>query len=519
MKRHLFTVICISLLASILMLFPHWYAYRATPPGSVFSGQATWFDPWDISVYVAAVRWGQQHSFLMENTFTAEANPAILYYPVYTLAGRVVRFADPFLVFYGLSIVTTAVLVLVLTTIAAHFWHDRKTVFAVVAATVFGGGIGIVFFPELTSLDTAMTSSTFHSAVQRPHEAVAVAAFIGAVFGFYSVVIEKNKQHHSWTVAAVMTALLLYPYNALSFFGILGIFSVWQFGSAAWSETKKIMVPLLLAAGVVVAGMAVNLSFNQTFSGVISQQLASVTLIPFLSCYFFVLIPCSYTIGWIRPLSALQKLLITWIVVCSVLAFLPFGISRFFLRGIFFPFVLLAFLSLDVLVERFAQLPWQYLRTTFLVYFVILVSITSIGIFSLRINESTTKRNTWYYFTKDEAAALEYLARLPERDLGVLSSYRFGNAVPAHTNQRAYFGHLIQSPEKDLKVEKLKQFYTGAMSDAEAIEFLNDENIKFIFRGSEETELHPEPLEYSFLESAFESGVVELLKVQHTPSE
>ena len=172
-----------------------------------------------------------------------------------------------------------------------------------------------------------------------------------------------------------------------------------------------------------------------------------------------------------------------------------------------------------MLVERFAQLPWQYLRTTFLVYFVILVSITSIGIFSLRINESTTTRNTWYYFTKDEAAALEYLARLPERDLGVLSSYRFGNAVPAHTNQRAYFGHLIQTPQSDEKIEQLEQFYSGKMSNDEAYVFLINSNIEYVYRGSEETELHPEPLEYSFLESAFESGVVELLKVQHTPSE
>ncbi len=45
--------------AVFVNLFPNYYAYVNTPSGYIFSGQASWFDPWDINIYVTAIKWGQ----------------------------------------------------------------------------------------------------------------------------------------------------------------------------------------------------------------------------------------------------------------------------------------------------------------------------------------------------------------------------------------------------------------------------------------------------------------------------
>ncbi|MCR4326275.1 MAG: hypothetical protein NUV52_01315, partial [Candidatus Roizmanbacteria bacterium] len=62
--------------------FPTWYALINTPIGYAFTGNNAWFDPWDLNVYVAAIRWGQQGHLLLKNVYTTQNLQPTLMYPL-----------------------------------------------------------------------------------------------------------------------------------------------------------------------------------------------------------------------------------------------------------------------------------------------------------------------------------------------------------------------------------------------------------------------------------------------------
>ena len=100
MFKQLLLIILASIIFIFINHFPNYYAWKNTPEGFTFSGQASWFDPWDINVYVSAINWGQSHGFLMQNVYTSQPNKPIFYYPLYTLLGIVFPNTDVFILFH-----------------------------------------------------------------------------------------------------------------------------------------------------------------------------------------------------------------------------------------------------------------------------------------------------------------------------------------------------------------------------------------------------------------------------------
>lgn len=65
-KILIFSVVSILILFS--RFFPPFYAYQNTPEGYVYVGQTSSYDPWDINVYVAELRYGQHGKYIAEES-------------------------------------------------------------------------------------------------------------------------------------------------------------------------------------------------------------------------------------------------------------------------------------------------------------------------------------------------------------------------------------------------------------------------------------------------------------------
>ena len=371
----------ISFIALFISLYPNWYALKHVPVGYVFSGQASWFDPWDLNVYVAAVHWGQHHGFLLENMYTSLPNPKIVYYPLYTLAGALAPSANPFLVFYGFSVFSTFFLVLVLTFIIQKLIHGFLPVLITVASIIFAGGLGFLVFPFLNSLDTTMTAATFHSAIQRPHEGIALACYILALMAFYFSTETKTTKWKLASVFSLMLTLALYPYYILSFFAIAGLYIHWKFGWNWLPKHRQYASSLGLGAFGTVWLQYLNLHSNSSLSGVIGQQLSSPAVIPFVFSYGLLAIPFIFQLVKMRPITPIRFFLSIWIFVSLVFMFLPIGIARFYLRGIFFPLVILAVLVIKYLLQKYFPANLEKKLVIVLVYLFICVVPTTLTIF------------------------------------------------------------------------------------------------------------------------------------------
>lgn len=508
-KKLLLIISIISFIAIFFNLFPNWYALQKTPSGYVFTGQASWFDPWDINVYVSAIRWGQTQGFFMENTYTSMPNQAIVYYPVYTLLGVIFANADPFLVFHIFSAITTVFLITILITILSKIFKSNKVILLTTLAISLGGGLGFLAFPSFESIDTHMTSIMLLSAWQRPHEAIALSSYVLSLFSFYFSIKDGRRKWQMITILSLAVTLVFYPYYLLSFLLINLIF----YGQNQATNQKFFMASLAMVGLMIVGLMYFNLSLNPTFAGVTGQTLTKPTLLSFSLGYGILLIPLIYQLFFVKQKKALISFLLIWIVVSVSLLLLPVGFARFYLRGMMIALVIVTVKTLQQLCQKHFSAQYPKIWLIFLSYTVGLVLMTNLMMFSYRLKE-TTRQNPWYYFPVSQQQAFEFLQTQTPPLSAVLSSYYIGNFIPALTDQRVYFGHLLQTPDTSSKQQFLTEFYGQAMDESQALATLKQNQVKYVyFSDNEKVNDQPTKLDYSFLTEVFNNEEVIIYQV------
>ena len=168
--------------------------------------------------------------------------------------------------------------------------------------------------------------------------------------------------------------------------------------------------------------------------------------------------------------------------------------------------VILAIYSLDEISSKL-----KISKNYFIALLIICLPISTLFITYRRIAEIKTG-NRWFYLTAEEGKAFDFLNNNTENNSGVLASYTIANYLPVHTNNRVYFGHFLQTPEADKKIELLYGFFGNLFSESEAEKFIVSNNIDYIWWGIEEKEItaktEEKTLKYSFLKPVYENETV-----------
>jgi len=498
-----FFILLIILLNLFLQLFPHYYAYLKTPVNQVFSGQASWFDPWDINVYVAAVGFGQTGQILLENLYTTAQQPPALIYPLYTIFGFIFRTTDPWLVFYSLTVITATILIITIYWSSKVFLKEKNnSILATLLITIAGGFGWLAFASGFNSGDTSITGFTFFSAFGRPHEALGLSLYIFILTNIY-LFIEKKTSLRSklYIIFGLCLLVIFYPYYLLSLMMIATVyFLVMRLPKSRWIEWCGIA-----ALPVLITCFYFFHLQKTSFVTVVSQQLSNVDPMAFVLGYG-ALLPIFFYISTKYRQERIVQYLTLWFFVSLLLSQLPLGFARFYLRTLFLPLIIQLFFLLGIWKDKKV-----YLLNLFLPSLLILISLTSVYIFVRRI-QAAFQNNPWFYQTKDTRVGLNFLK--DQKNGGVLSGYYIGNLIPAlMSNKRVYFGHLIQTPEASDKMQHLKDFYAGLLDDKQASIFLSQNNIVWIVYGPEEKKLGKLP-SYQFLESKFSNQDIDIFHFQ-----
>lgn len=505
MVKHKIVSICIFLAITIVVLglnaLPNYYASVNTPDGKSFSGQASWFDPWDLNLYISGIRWGQQGHILLQNSYTTTPHLPILMRPIYTMAGFMFRDISPVLLFHLLALIFGFVLLLLTFRLARIFCPNSSESLLAVTLISLGGGLGWLFFPGFQSADLFMTGFTFVSHFQRAHEALGISFYMLALVTFYIIVEHRNRLAYLLYPFALIFAVILYPYSFLSIAVICGLYSLLIYfrngdrGPVFFYLANIILVvPILLVYWI-------HLRQSPVFGGILSAQLDTPNIFQIASGFgvltFFMVYQLRATKG-----KAGQLFLNIWFFASLVLAFLPFGSARFYLRTLFFPAVLLTLFSLDSLTKKIS-LPKKYL----IIFLLLTLPLSSLYITYKRLAE-VNNNNHWFYLTADEREALTFLDKQTPLGSGVLAAYTLGNYIPANTDDKVYFGQLDQTPQAQDKINQLLKFYANNLTDEEAQDFLKQNKIKYMVFGSEEQNItvsgsKETQLKYKFLKPAF----------------
>src|ERR1700722_9209460 len=106
----LLTLLC--LVITLIYRSPDVIAYITTPPGMIFLGQNSWFDPQDITIYASVIHYAQSGHFLLPNLWTAMPNQSILIFPLEQILGYFFRSVNPYFLFWITSIICGILLII-----------------------------------------------------------------------------------------------------------------------------------------------------------------------------------------------------------------------------------------------------------------------------------------------------------------------------------------------------------------------------------------------------------------------
>lgn len=476
-----------------------------------FTGQASWFDPWDINLYVAAIKSGQTNGILLNNAYTTLPNPQIIFYPLYTLSGLLFSNLNPFFIFHLLAAVFGLLLIITIWKITAVFLHSPLERLIAIFLTTTGGGIGWLFFPRLKSADLFITSFTYVSSFQRAHEALGVILYLVSLVAFFVAVKNKKILFNIISTISLTGLVIIYPYYTLSYFLIGGIYSLYIFNK----EKDKTAFTYLFVTLLIILPMGLwynsILRSNPTMSGVLSQKLPTPNILGVLAGWG-ILVPF-LILQLINPKKDTRWVFLNiWIWTSLLISYMPFGFSRFYLRGLYFPLVILIIISLPH-ISTIVKFP----KKIILIILIFLLPISTFYITYKRVEESANS-NPWYYLTSDQELSLEFLRTLPQKS-NILTLYRVGNMIPANSKNNVYVGHLIQTPEANKKLNIAQLFYTNRLSKDETQKFLSEQGIYYIYYGLEEKQLtenydKTSSLNYSQLQPVFQKGEIIIYRYQ-----
>lgn len=99
-----------------------------------------------------------------------------------------------------------------------------------------------------------------------------------------------------------------------------------------------------------------------------------------------------------------------------------------------------------------------------------------------------------------------------QKDSGILTSEFAGNTLPAFTPVRIYFGHMTMTDDFHTKRRQTEMFYGRRWSDGQAKEFLNRNNISYVYYSGQENDVAAGALPYEFLKIIYDKNGVKIFK-------
>lgn len=473
-------IAAVIFLAIFFAKFPTLYNWLNTPAGYWYPKNTSWFDAWDTNFQVSDIRYGQRKGLFVQNTYTTIPHKPAFIYQYYTFLGILNRFLhlDPFILYHLATIVTSIFLILVCYFLVRLFFDDPLYRISAFIMMVLGGGLGWV--PGLASAaDYRIAGFTLVNAFERGHDALSTLLLLLCFSFLYLYYRHTKAKYIIWAVIAGLFSMTVHPPLIAMYIAAALVIAAKQYVEKKGIKLLLLPVILALGFGVYYLTTASNLFSNPGFSGVVGQNIFDVDTLS-LVLGFGLLSPFIFwsLVGSDEKHPQLFFLKSVFLVQLLFI-FLPFGFHLYFVKGIFMWGVLLGIYGIRSLITNIR------LQRIVLTLVVAVSIFTRLIIFANLVDAKIN--NPFFFLTKGEGDALSFMSGLPA-DSAVLSLYRIGNYIPAHTDTRVYYGHKFQTPNSAETLRRAQLFYTS-MDEEEQRKFLADNNINYIYYGWEEANL------------------------------
>lgn len=468
-------------MALVLMLsnVPYIVAFGAEGNGKIFSGFIYEVD--EPHSYLAKMRQGREGAWLYTNRYTPEPHRPALIFVYYLFLGHVSKWL-------GLSMLATYHLARVAASIVLLFAVKR-----LLRVIGFQGGLGVVAFalvflaegigwaftfdrnpPEKWLTDAYL----FQSMTNYSHFSLGIGLVVLSLADLFQFA-RNDRARGSLVRVAIYSFLLawIHPRLLLTIVAVGGgaaLMGAWWWG---WR-----LRPWLMGVGVALAASAppaIATWLSVRGDPVWAEWAATPTRTP-NPFWFLVGYGLLWPLGIWGALRAWRgrepwaPLLVAWLVVGSVLPYLPLISQRRLVLGWSIPLAMLSAYALLVLAS--AREPRRVIAAAVAIA-VLPISTIVYVVDGLRV---MARPGFPIFYHPEIPAAAEWLKEKTEPEAIVLSHLLTGMFIPALSGNRVFAGHWAETLDDETKQRLTFEFFNPATNDGRRAEILAGYDVRYV---------------------------------------
>jgi hypothetical protein len=155
-------------------------------------------------------------------------------------------------------------------------------------------------------------------------------------------------------------------------------------------------------------------------------------------------------------ISSKSRVLLVWVSLGFLLLYLPLGLQRRFMMGLFVPVVGLGGLGIEWIAKRIGK------RANLLATVVLVLSVPTNLLVLLSAMHGILTHDPLLYMTQGEAQALNWIDENTPTDALILAAPETGLLIPSHTGRRVLYGHPFETINAEVEKATLISFFEKA---------------------------------------------------------
>jgi len=453
--KHPWFFFAVAFALLLWITLPYLAALWGSGKDLVFAGFL--LNPLDGNSYLAKMYQGYQGHWRFTLPYSAEKGQGAYLFLFYLLLGHLGRILGlPLIVVYHVArlLASLGMLLALWLFLGEHFPRPEARRAAFIASTL-GLGMGWLAIPwgVMTSDLWVAEAFPFLSAFTNPHFPLAL--------GLVLLVLTLGQGGKGLWYGLVSALLaLVSPFGVMLALAILTVVAIWEAGPdykrLCQSKAARRAVWVFLGGAPIVAYQAWAIASDPILAEWNAQNITPSPPVWDVALSFSPWV--GLALLWVglglKRGDPAPRLLVTWLLLGWVLIYLPWGLQRRWMMGMYIPVVGLAMHGLGRWIQG-ARRFWMAAMGLFTV-----VVPTQLLIL-LAVLHGIRAQDPKLFITRDEMAAYAWIETHTAPEALILASPESGLLIPAHTGRRVVYGHPFETVEADRHKAWVEAFFSG----------------------------------------------------------
>ena len=478
---------------------PYLMAARAGGADFVFGGFL--LNPLDGNTYLAKMRLGWQGEWRFTLPYTSNPGQGTYLFLFYLFLGHLARFLSLSLslTLHLARLLGAAAMLLALYHFLVRILPEERWKLWAFALAALGSGMGWLglLFGAFTSDFWVAETYPFLSAYATPHFSLGLALLLILLTPWRARASGKGLSRAPIPFILAFALAIAAPFGVVIALIVLACLLVWRIGSARGEWRAAIFAdPESLAfrfIGILAGGgplLVYDLWAARTHPVLAGWNAQNLTPSPpvwdlLLSLAPVILLALPGAWYAVRRKRPGDRLLLAWAGLGLLLLYLPWGLQRRFMMGLFVPLAGLAAIGLEGWARRLGN------RANLAATIVFILALPTNVIVLLAAQHGIQTRDPLLYLSRGEAQALAWVSEHTPGDALILAAPDTGLFVPAHSGRRVIYGHPFETVNAASEKAAVTRFFSRSGEEEAQLrsEFLAARGVDYVFFGPREREL------------------------------